>query len=264
MAIDMNGLLNDLEAETEQLVKVLRPLGDSEWDLPTPAAGWTIRDQVSHLAYFDEAAQLALEDPEKFKADAAVLGTYGDSFPDEIAKRYRSVAPSELLNWLKAARTGLLEAFSGVDARQRLAWYGPDMSAASSLTARLMETFAHGVDILDTLKIPIVATNRLAHIAHLGYSTRGFSYAIRGLELPKLPVRMELLAPDGTAWNYGPQDAKDVVSASALDFCLVVTQRRNLSDTQIVASGPIASQWMEIAQAYAGPPGPGRETQMSN
>lgn len=263
MAIDMNALLGDLVAETEVVVAMLAPLSDSAWELPTPAAGWVIRDQVTHLAYFDEAALLSLRDPEQFQADAASLGVYGDLFPDEIAKRYRDVAPAKLLAWLKDARATLVASFAGVDARHRLAWYGPDMSAASSLTARLMETWAHGVDIADTLGIAVLPSNRLRHIAHLGYNTRGFSYSLHNRVAPEVPLRVELLAPDGSTWNFGPEGASEVVSGSALDFCLVVTQRRNLADTEIVLSGKMASEWMHIAQAYAGAPGPGRGVRSS-
>ncbi|WP_200891277.1 MULTISPECIES: TIGR03084 family metal-binding protein [Acidithrix] len=259
----MSNLLDDLVAETKVVVAMLAPLEDSAWELPTPASGWAIRDQVSHLAYFDEAALLSLDDPEKFQSDAGALSAYGDSFPDEVAKKYHDVTPAKLLEWLKQARSDLVSAFTGIDARQRLKWYGPDMSAASSLTARLMETWAHGVDIADTLALQIVPTNRLRHIAHLGFNTREFSYTLRNLQIPKEAVRVELGAPDGSIWNFGPQEAKEVVVASALDFCLVVTQRRNISETKITTSGPISSEWMHIAQAYAGAVGPGRETQAS-
>ncbi len=264
MAIDINALLEDLVAETEVVVAMLAPLEDASWDLPTPAVGWAIRDQVSHLAYFDEAALLSLRDPEQFRADAAALSVYGDSFPDEIAKRYRDVAPAKLLAWFKDARAAMVASFAGVDARHRLRWYGPDMSAASSLTARLMETWAHGVDIADTLEIAVLASNRLRHIAHLGYNTRSFSYSLHDRGVPEVPVRVELLAPDGSTWNFGPDGASEVVRASALEFCLVVTQRRNLADTEIVLSGEAASEWMHIAQAYAGAPGPGREAKSSD
>jgi uncharacterized protein (TIGR03084 family) len=259
MGIDMDALLGDLVAETEVVVAMLADLEDSAWDTPTPAPGWTIRDQVSHLAYFDEGALLALKDPDQFKLDATALLVYGDSFPDEIAKRYRDVAPEKLLAWFKAARAGLIASFAGVEGRHRLAWYGPDMSAASSLTARLMETWAHGVDIADALGIAIVGSKRLRHIAHLGYSTRRFSYTLRNRQASEVPLRVELLAPDGSTWNFGPEGASEVVSASALEFCLIVTQRRNLADTQVQMTGPIASEWMLIAQAYAGAPGPGRQ-----
>jgi uncharacterized protein (TIGR03084 family) len=132
------------------------------------------------------------------------------------------------------------------------------MSAASSLTARLMETWAHTQDIADALGVTREPTSRLRHVAHIGVGARAFSYAARGQVMPATPVRVELTAPDGTAWTWGPADAQDRVSGTALDFCLLVTQRRHRDDLALAVAGPAAQQWMAIAQAFAGPPGPGR------
>jgi uncharacterized protein (TIGR03084 family) len=137
-------------------------------------------------------------------------------------------------------------------------WFGMHMSAASSLTARLMETWAHGQDIADALGTRREPTNRLRHVAHLGVAARPFSFANRGRPLPAQPVRVELLSPGRDMWLWGPPEAADRVTGSALDFCLAVTQRRHLDDTSLLISGPVATEWMSIAQAFAGPPGPGR------
>ena len=258
MAIDMKGLLGDLGDETDQLLSILVTLEEKEWELATPAPGWAIRDQVSHLAYFDQSAVRALLYPEYFKLDAAELLAIGDSFPDEIALRYCRIAPSELIQWLGDARAELIAEFSAVDERHRIPWYGPEMSVASAATARLMETWAHGQDIADALGVTREPTSRLRHIAHLGYATFAFSHQLRDLSVPQVPVRVELTAPDGSTWSYGPVDAKERVVGTALEFCLVVTQRRNVADTALKATGEAASRWMGIAQAYAGAAGQGR------
>ena len=131
------------------------------------------------------------------------------------------------------------------------------MSAASSLTARIMETWAHGQDVADALGLVREPTARLRHIAHIGVRALPFSFAANGLEVPQEPVRVELTGPDGSVWTWGPEHAANRVTGPALDFCLIVTQRRHLADTSIRAYGQVADQWLAIAQAFAGPPGPG-------
>jgi uncharacterized protein (TIGR03084 family) len=259
MTVDMRALLADLLAETRVLQDMVDGLDAKGWDLPTPARGWAIRDQISHLAYFDEAATLAAVDPERFRVEAAELTAGGPGFSDEVAARYRALPTTDVGDWFRGARRELASVFADLDPGARLPWYGPDMSAASALTARLMETWAHGQDVADTLGVQREPTVRLRHIAHLGVSTFGFAHRLRGLEVPVVPVRVELVAPDGGRWEWGPPDAEDTVSGPALDFCLAVTQRRHLADTELRITGPVATAWMSIAQAFAGAPGAGRE-----
>ena len=182
----------------------------------------------------------------------------GPAFPDEIARRYRGMPADALLAWFRRARGGFVSAFRAIDPRARLPWYGPEMSAASSVTARLMETWAHGQDIADALGARREPTARLRHVAHLGVAAFGFSFRLNGREAPAAPVRVELAAPGGGTWAWGPGGAPDTVTGPALDFCLAVTQRRHVDDTALRITGPVAAEWMGIAQAFAGPPGPGR------
>ena len=258
MPPDLPALLSDLGDETSPLLDVLTPLDPSQWALATPAEGWSIADQVSHLAYFDEAATLAATDPERFRAEADQLIARGPNFPTLLAERYRSLPPGDLLDWFRTSRADYLETFSRLGPSTRLPWYGPPMSAASSATARLMETWAHGLDIVDALWVTLPPSPRLRHVAHIGVRTFGFSFESHGLEAPDTDIRVELTAPDGTLWTWGDPVAPERVVGPALDFCLVVTQRRHPDDTDLVATGPIASQWLTIAQAFAGPPGAGR------
>jgi uncharacterized protein (TIGR03084 family) len=259
VAADLGALLADLTAETRVLENLLVPLDATDWQRPTPSPGWTIHDQVSHLAYFDETATLAATDPARFRAEAAGVDAVGPGFPDEIAARYRKLSAAVLLSWFLGARTAYVAALRGLDARDRLPWYGPDMSAASAVTARLMETWAHGQDVADALGVVREPTSRLRHVAHLGVRTFGFSFQLNGRPVPVIPVRVELAAPDAETWTWGPAEAPDRVTGPALDFCLVVTQRRNLADTGLRVTGPVAAEWMSLAQAFAGPPGAGRE-----
>jgi uncharacterized protein (TIGR03084 family) len=259
MAADLTALIADLAAESAVVIDLITPLTAEQWKLPTPAEGWTITDQVSHLAFFDETTLLSLTDPDRFRAEAEALIADGMDFPDRVAARYRELPGAELLDWFVSARRDLLAGYAVVDPAARLPWYGPGMGPASSVTARLMETWAHGQDIADALGVERPVTNRLRHVAHLGVRSLPYSYGVNGLDVPSDPIRIELAAPDGDVWTWGPQDAPDRVTGGALDFCLVVTQRRHLSDTAVVVEGPVATQWISIAQAFAGAAGTGRK-----
>jgi uncharacterized protein (TIGR03084 family) len=255
-------LTDDLAAESADLAAVLRPLTSADWDRDTPAAGWTIRDQVTHLAFFDDAVLLSLADRGEFEAQRSELTALGERFPDEVAAQNRQRPGPDCLEWFLRSRGDLLVAYRAADPGRRLPWYGPDMGLASSVTARLMETWAHGQDVIDALGGRRPPTARLRHIADLGVRARGFNFGLRGLPVPGEPVRVELAGPDASGWTWGPDAAADRVTGDAQDFCLVVTQRRNVADTGLTVAGPVAARWMSIAQAFAGrasdPPPPGR------
>ncbi|GII27374.1 TIGR03084 family metal-binding protein [Planotetraspora mira] len=254
----MAELVADLGAETADLAGMVEDLDAAAWDLPTPAAGWAVRDQISHLAWFDDAATRSLTDPAGFRVARDALFSRGAGVIDDLAAGARGLSPRELLDWFGAARPRMIGELAETDARLRVPWYGPDMSAASFATARLMETWAHGQDVADALGIVRVPTARLRHVASLGVRALPYGFAVRGLALPVDPVRVELTLPDGAAWAAGPPGAQDVVRGPALDFCLLVTQRCHLDDTSLEAAGATATSWLKIAQAFAGPPGEGR------
>jgi uncharacterized protein (TIGR03084 family) len=248
-------LLDDLAAEHADLDAVVAPLGEPEWSRPTPAEGWTIGDTILHLALTDEVAALAAVDPAAFEAYRQQRRSTGvDPF-----QAHRGMPPGQLLALWRKNRQRLLEALAAVDEKQRITWFGPPMSATSHATARLMETWAHGQDILDALGLERAATPRLKHIAHLGVRTRAYSYTQHSLTPPSKEVRVQLDAPGGEVWTWGGSDAADRVSGPALDFCLVVVQRRHLDDTDLSYDGPHAREWLLIAQAFAGTAGSGRQ-----
>jgi len=258
MPVGMDQLTNDLMAETEVLRALLVGLPDIDWELATPAEGWAVRDQISHLAYFDDAAVQSATDPDAFQAELAKMLSGGGLSPDDIAARYRDLPPVRLLAWFDESRARLVSTFAALDPGTRVPWYGPPMSAASSVTARLMETWAHGQDVVDSLGADREPTERLRHVAHIGVRAMPFSYALRGRRAPDTPVRVELTAPGGELWTWGPEGAADLVRGPALDFCLLVTQRRHRDDLALEVTGPVATEWLAIAQAFAGEPGKGR------
>lgn len=254
MALDYPALLTQLRHESDELLGCLRGLAAEQWSMPTPAPGWSIQDQVSHLAFFDDTARLALTDADRFRRDADELVAGGMDFPDRLAAVHRVRPPEEILDWFVTARNQLLAAFEGDDPRRRLPWFGPDMSVASSATARLMETWAHGQDVYDTLLLPHPPSPGLRSIAHLGVATFAFAHTLNGIEVPDEPVRVTLHSPEGQVWSWGPANAVNRVTGSAEDFVLTVTQRRHWLETELVALGPVAKNWLNIAQAFAGAP----------
>jgi len=147
-----------------------------------------------------------------------------------------------------------MDALEARDPKGRIPWFGPTMSARSKATARIMETWAHGQDVVDTLGIERKQTDRLKHVAHIGVITFGWSHMNRGLDVPHVAVRVELDGPSGDLWTWGPEDADQSVKGPAQDFCLVVIQRRHVDDTQLEVTGDTACDWMLKAQAFAGPP----------
>lgn len=246
-------VLDDLAAEHASLAAVLELLSASDGTLPTPAAGWSVADQVSHLRFFDQRAAMAMTDAEAFAADRAAIIARAPHDPSTDFGRSRPWA--ELLGeWHHHSET-MRALARDADESARVPWYGPSMSVTSFLTARLMETWAHGHDVcVATGHSPIVSP-RLRHVAHIGYSARPFSLAINRLPADDRPVRLELTAPDGQTWTWGPSDADDRVIGDAYDFCLVVTQRRLPSDSRLAVTGDSARRWIDVAQAFAGAPG---------
>ena len=258
MPVDLDSLRADLAEEHTELDEIVCAIPLDAWDTPTPAEPWTVRDQITHLTYFDDRAVLAAKDPKGFQAHLAAVMADPSIIEDAHLSPGHGVAPQTVLDRWRVGRAAMLAAFAELGPEDRIAWYGPPMSAASFITARLMETWCHGQDVIDALQLQRRPTRRLRHIAHLGVRTRQFSYTVRGQAAPAGDVYVELSAPDRTDWRWGEAGASDRVRGDALDFCLVVTQRRHADDTGLRIEGPNAREWMSIAQAFAGPPGPGR------
>lgn len=258
MSTALDEIVNDLEAEQAALGRVLDALSAPAWDTQTHAPGWSVRDQVCHLAFFDEAASLAMTDRDAFVAEARAALEGASNLEGRYLARGREMAASGVLDWWRSASSRLIATARTLDSKARLPWYGPDMGAASFITARLMETWSHGLDVVDAVDGDRPDTDRLRHVAFLGVRTRAYSYIARGMQPPETPVRVELMSPSGEQWVLGDSEAGDVIRGTATDFCRVVTQRRHVADTSLEIIGAAAEEWMGIAQAFAGPPGRGR------
>jgi uncharacterized protein (TIGR03084 family) len=234
-------------------------LPDAGWRTPTPAPGWDVATQIAHLAWTDEAAHAAATD--KARWDALVLEALAD--PDHAIDRAAIqgglAAPAALLTRWGTARMELAQALRDYPEGQRMPWYGPPMSATSMATARFMETWAHSLDVHAALGVEPEITDRIRHVAHIGVRTRNWAFSVHDLPAPDEEFRIDLTAPSGDLWSWGPEDATQTVTGPAYDFCLLVTQRINRADTALVAIGRDANLWLNIAQAFAGPSGEGRE-----
>jgi len=251
--VGVNTLCDELTAEHEDLDRIV---AGADLEVATPAPGWTVRDQITHLWFFDGRALMALTDPDAFRLDAEQLLRDGT---DGANEQGRDLPSDELLDRWRADRRHLVEVARTVDPKLRVPWYGPAMGARSFITARLMETWAHGQDVVDALHAHRQPTDRLRHVAHIGVGARPFSYVANGREPNETPVRVELVGPSGDTWTWGPEEAADRVTGPALDFCLLVTQRRHRDDVAVTAQGAAADEWLDIAQSFAGPPGEGRQ-----
>jgi uncharacterized protein (TIGR03084 family) len=251
-------IVADLRAESDELDALVAPLPAERWGDATPAPGWTIAHQIGHLLWTDRVALTAVTDEAGFakllQAAAADPTGFVDAGADELA----TLSPAELLAEWRVTRARLHDALLTVSDGRKLPWFGPPMSAASMATARLMETWAHGLDVADALGVKRPATERLRSIAHLGVRTRDYAFVVNNLAPPAEPFLVELRGPGGDVWSWGSPGAAQRVTGSAEDFCFLVTQRRPLGALDITAQGPEAQRWLQIAQAFAGPPGPGR------
>jgi uncharacterized protein (TIGR03084 family) len=257
--VQLDEVLADLGAENAELDLLVGGLSADAWATPTPAEGWTIAHQIAHLAWTDEAARMAAAEPEEFQVALQEAMKNPTGYVDDGAAETVSLPPGELLTYWRETRGEVADALRAVPSGQKVAWFGPPMSPTSMATARLMETWAHGQDVADALGVRRQPSARLRHVAHLAVRTRDFAYLLNDRKPPEAPFHVELRGPDGEQWTWGPEDAEERVSGSALDFCLLATQRRHRDDLDVQASGEQADEWLGIIQAFAGLPGKGRE-----
>lgn len=246
-------ICRDLHDEQETLDAIVSKLSDEQWDLITPFIGWSIKYEIAHVAYWDMAARLAASDETAFRKLIESVFVSKEAYI-ESQRELRESTPAYVMEYWRRERKALVDALAAKGPKDRIPWVGPTMSARSKATARIMETWAHAQDVVDTLGVERVPTDRLRHVAHIGVTTFGWSHVSRGLEMPDVAVRLELIGPSGDLWTWGSEDVSDSIKGQAEDFCLVVIQRRHVDDTRLEVKGDVARNWMLIAQAFAGPP----------
>ena len=246
----------DFLDESMALDGLLEPLAEDDFDTPTQFKDWTINNIIRHLHVWNIAVDLSLRDEAAFGAFVAAMmaGVRGGKLPEFEAFYLDGLSGHALrLAWMERAKA-TAAAFAAADPKLRLKWVGPEMSALSSITARLMETWAHAQAIYDVLGVERLDTDRIANIVRLGVNTWGFTWKNRRMEPPGPMPFMRLEAPSGEIWEYGEAADSGSITGSATEFCQVVTQCRNIADTALEVKGEVAHQWMALAQCFAGPP----------
>jgi uncharacterized protein (TIGR03084 family) len=246
----------DFLEESEALYTLLVPLADEVFDTETLFKRWTFNNILRHLHVWNIAADLSLTDEAAFAEmlRSIMSGTKDLRFTEVEAHYLNGVSGGQLLSaWIDTARTTAAH-FSSVDPKMRLKWIGPDMSALSSISARLMESWAHAQAIYDALGTARVDTDRIGNIVRLGINTYGWTFKNRKEIAPDPMPYVHLIAPSGAIWEYGEVSSTERIQGDATDFCQVVTQTRNIADTSLKVKGMNASRWMSIAQCFAGPP----------
>jgi enediyne biosynthesis protein E11 len=251
-------VIADLTAEGDEIDSLVAGLEASGWALPTPAPGWTVAHQIAHLAATFRMAGLAASDPATFSAVAARLSDDFDANVDAAMKEFITDPPARLLARWRAVRTAAISALAAVPAGQPVPWLVRPLPAPVLASAGMMELFGHGQDIADALGVRRERTDRIGHLVAFAVRTWDFGYAARGLQPPQAEFRFELTAPSGTLWTFGPADSGQRISGPAEDFCLLTVRRRHRDDLALAATGELAEHWLDIAQAYRGPAGPGR------
>lgn len=255
----LNSVLADLHDESDDLDRLVSALPVADWATQTPAPGWTISHQIAHLAWTDDVSRLAATDPAAFAVALAKAAEDPAGFVDAGANEGAALSPGELLVRWRSGRAALAVALAEIPDGTKVAWFGTQMSATTMATARIMETWAHGQDVVDALGVTRPPTARIKHITWLAVRTRDYAFQVHGLVPPAEPFRIELIGPSGDLWEFGPPDSSERISGPALDLCLLATQRRHRNDLALVAVGGNADKWLNIAQAFAGLPGTGRE-----
>ncbi|MCX7274189.1 MAG: TIGR03084 family metal-binding protein [Burkholderiales bacterium] len=253
----------DFHAESEALHHLLSGPRDADFEHPTRFKQWTIRQVLAHLHLWNWAAGQALVDEPGFVRFMASVQQYRSTgtMRDYERQWVGALSGTALLHaWREQAAT-LARQFAGADPKQRLKWAGPDMSARSSITARLMETWAHGQAVHDLLGVERIDGDRIRNIVVLGVNTFGWTFTTHRQPVPAVVPAVRLSAPSGAVWSFNDTGAGDRIEGSATEFCQVVTQVRNIADTRLRVSGDTAAHWMRIAQCFAGaaetPPAPG-------
>jgi len=244
----------DFRAESEALHALLAPLAEADYARTTAFKNWRINDVLTHLHFWNQMAGFQLTDEAELLARMkAAMGEAGGMRRFE-ARHCGDLTGQALLAAWRETVHATADLFAAADPKQRLKWAGPDMSARSSVTARLMETWAHAQAIYDEIGVVREEADRIGSIVVLGVNTYGWTFRNRGERPPEPMPHLRLTAPSGAIWTHGEPSDSERIEGPAVAFCQVVTQTRNIADVDLSVTGPNATAWMSQAQCFAGPP----------
>ncbi len=246
----------DFKEESDALYAILKDLDDADFAAPTQFKGWTLNNVLEHLHMWNWAANESAVDEENFERflGQVMEGIAKDSMRGFEGNWVDGLSGRALLDAWHDFYTDMAARFVEIDPKRRLKWAGPDMSARSSISARLMETWAHGQEVFDHLGIVRRDGDRIRAIAVLGTNTFGWTYATREETPPGPMPYVRLTAPSGDIWAFGEPSQSNYIEGAASEFCQVVTQVRNIADVDLQVIGEVAQDWMSKAQCFAGPP----------
>jgi len=250
-ATDAADLLDALATEQMSLQTELRTIADDDWFRPTPARRWDVRDQIAHLADIDEVAiDTCLAGPRPLNDFAARFASPEDTTLWGVLRGRRRTG-RDVLSWWEDTSARERDVLGSLDPSERVPW-GIGMRAPSLITARLMETWAHGLDARAALGLPIVDTDRLRHIAWLGYRALPYAFSFAGRERPPGELRVEVVSPSGDeTWEYGPVDAPNRITGPAGEFCRLFAHRITRRDARgLTTDGEGAVVALEVARAF--------------
>ncbi|MEC9344973.1 MAG: TIGR03084 family metal-binding protein [Pseudomonadota bacterium] len=254
----------DFQTESDALYRLLEPLADADFERKTQFKNWTINHVLQHLHYFNYAADLSVKDEAgilKLLKDLQAAVAAGETVLAYTDRMLDGLKGRALLKAWKDYYTGMLPTFHGADPKMRVKWAGPDMSVLSSITARLMETWAHAQEVYDLLGVVRQDGDHIRNIVVIGNNTFGWTFINRGEPVPADKPYLLLTAPSGAIWEFNEPSTTNRIEGPASEFCQVVTQTRNIADTTLKTTGETATRWMAVAQCFAGvpqqPPAPG-------
>ena len=247
----------DFRDESDALFTLLDTFDDFDWTRETQFKHWTPNDIVAHLHMGNYAADLSLKGGNEFTGFVRRLTELGRNRARHLDATHAWLGGIKnrdlLLRWRDFSHA-TADRFVVAEPKKRVKWFGPDMSVLSSISARLMETWAHGQALYDLFGRTRIDTDRIRNIAVIGLNTFGWTFANRGVEAPGVRPNVRLTAPSGALWEWSQADSDNLIEGAAVEFCQVVAQTRNIADTSLEVTGKTAMAWMAIAQCFAGPP----------
>ena len=245
--LSVREILSDLVAEQQYLDQFLQRISLKDWDKPTRAEGWSIRDTISHLADSEELAASVVtghgDELARYRSTSDL-----DAIRHEAVEQGRNMRPQDVIEWWRGGRAKVVEPLSHMNPSQRLEWIAGSMSARTLATSRLMETWAHGLDIYETIEAEVEDTPRIRHVCWLGWKTLPYAFKMAGADFA--PIRVEVIGPGYVKWIYGPDDTDNLIKGSASDWARLVVSRTTFSETRLKVTGDAAQTAVEVARAY--------------